>query len=67
MSAVSGVIAPETADKGAIGAERVRWARDRVRGRGSAAGSRVREMGVSRVANVTQNAGALLASVWPLV
>ena len=23
--------------------------------------------GVSRVANVTQNAGALLASVWPLV
>jgi hypothetical protein len=30
-------------------------------------GARVREPGVSRVANVTQNAGALLASVRPLV
>jgi hypothetical protein len=37
---------------------------------GLAAGAemaRVREPRVSRVANVTQNAGALLASVWPLV
>ena len=29
--------------------------------------ARVRELGVSRVADVTQNAGALLASVRPLV
>jgi len=39
-----------------------------LRGRGGATGAaRVRELGVSRVANVTQNAGALLASVRPLV